>query len=414
VTVAGTAVAEYNYDANGNRLAHRWLGGSTSATYDEQDRLLTYGDIAYTYTPEGDLHTKTVAGATTTYDYDAFSNLRTVELPGGTTIEYVVDAQNRRVGKKVDGALVQGWLYADQLRIVAELDGTGAVVSRFVYGSRTNVPDYMIKAGVTYRILSDHLGSPRLVINTATGVIAQRMDYDAFGVVTIDTAPGFQPFGFAGGLYDRDSGLTRFGVRDYDALAGRWVARDPVGLSAGTTNLYSYGFNDPVNLIDPNGMLTIPFVGWVDVGENAGSTALEHWADKITSPSTTGIDLLGSYVGGLFAALWTPCTSDATFTTLSAAYGANAYVGRPFYQYYPANNAAYQSRYLTRGPGWRPPHSLGPEAAERLSLPPWNAGTAVQRVPSRWDQFIGGPHRVDPRYGHGGGGIEYLVGGWPH
>jgi hypothetical protein len=32
--------------------------------------------------------------------------------------------------------------------------------------------------------------------------LAQRLDYDAWGNVTTDTNPGFQPFGFAGGLYD--------------------------------------------------------------------------------------------------------------------------------------------------------------------------------------------------------------------
>ena len=49
---------------------------------------------------------------------------------------------------------------------VAELDGSGDLVSRFVYASKGNVPDYMVKGGVTCRIISDHLGSPRLVINT--------------------------------------------------------------------------------------------------------------------------------------------------------------------------------------------------------------------------------------------------------
>ncbi len=55
-----------------------------------------------------------------------------VVLPGGPTIEYVIDGQNRRVGRKVNGVLTQGWLYGDQLRIVAELDGSGALVSRFI------------------------------------------------------------------------------------------------------------------------------------------------------------------------------------------------------------------------------------------------------------------------------------------
>lgn len=81
----------------------------------------------------------------------------------------MIDAQNRRTGKKVNGTLVKGWLYRNQLQIAAELDGSGTVVSRFVYGTRANVPDFMIRGGITYRILSDHLGSPRVVIDTATG-----------------------------------------------------------------------------------------------------------------------------------------------------------------------------------------------------------------------------------------------------
>jgi uncharacterized protein RhaS with RHS repeats len=114
----------------------------------------------------------------------------------------------------VNGSLVQGLLYQDQLEPVAELDGSGAVVARFVYGSRPNAPDYMVKGGVTYRILSDHLGSVRLVVDTSTGAVAQRIDYDEFGRVLLDTNPGFQPFGFAGGVDDRDAGLVRFGARD--------------------------------------------------------------------------------------------------------------------------------------------------------------------------------------------------------
>ena len=58
----------------------------------------------------------------------------------------------------------------------------------------------MVKGGQTYRIVSDHLGSVRLVVNTSMGAIAQRIDYDEFGNITADTNPGFQPFGSAGGL----------------------------------------------------------------------------------------------------------------------------------------------------------------------------------------------------------------------
>jgi RHS repeat-associated protein len=111
----------------------------------------------------------------------------------------------------------------------------------------------MIKGGATYRIISDHLGSVRLVVNAATGAIAQRIDYDEFGIVTMDTSPGFQPFGYAGGVYDAQTRLVRYGTRDYDAETGRWTAKDPVRFEGGDVNLYGYGLGDPVNLFDRSG-----------------------------------------------------------------------------------------------------------------------------------------------------------------
>jgi len=80
------------------------------------------------------------------------------------------------------------------------------------------------------------------------------MDYDELGNVLLDTNPGFQPFGFAGGLYDPHTQLTRFGARDYDAGTGRWTAKDPIRFSSGDTNLYGYVLNDPINLADPWGL----------------------------------------------------------------------------------------------------------------------------------------------------------------
>jgi len=91
------------------------------------------------------------------------------------------------------------------------------------------------------------LGSPRLVVDTATGTVAQQLSYDEFGNIL---------FGFAGGIYDRDTKLTRFGARDYDAETGRWTAKDPIRFNGGDTNLYGYVLGDPVNFIDRNGLWT--------------------------------------------------------------------------------------------------------------------------------------------------------------
>lgn len=123
-----------------------------------------------------------------------------------------------------------------------------------MYASQANVPDYVIKGGVTYRIISDHLGSPRLVIDSGTGTVVQAIEYDEWGNVLSDTNPGFLPFAFAGGLYDQDTKLVRFGVRDYDSEIGRWTSKNPIRFGGGDTNFYGYVLADPVNFIDPLGL----------------------------------------------------------------------------------------------------------------------------------------------------------------
>jgi RHS repeat-associated protein len=194
-----------------------------------------------------------VGSQTTSYSYDLFGNLLHVTLPTGTALDYVVDGQNRRVGKMSAGTLTAGYLYQDALNVVAQLNASGSVVARFVFGTKSNVPDYYTTSAGTFRILSDHLGSPRLVVNTSTGAVVEEIDYDEFGNVTNDTAPGTIPYGFAGGLYDKDTGLVRFGARDYDATTGRWTSKDPLRFSGGSLNLYGYVVNDPIDFADPIG-----------------------------------------------------------------------------------------------------------------------------------------------------------------
>jgi RHS repeat-associated protein len=154
----------------------------------------------------------------------------------------------------VDGVLVQGWLYQDQLNPVAELDGVGNVISQFIYGTRANVPDYVIRNDTTYRIVADHLGSVRLVVKVTDGAVVQRVAYDEFGREVGNTNPGFQPFGYAGGLTDAQTRLTRFGMRDFDPFVGRWATKDQIVFAGASANLYAYVLDDPVNLIDPKGL----------------------------------------------------------------------------------------------------------------------------------------------------------------
>jgi RHS repeat-associated protein len=126
----------------------------------------------------------------------------------------------------------------------------------FVYATHVNVPDYMSDGTDEYRIITDHLGSPRLVVKVTDGTVAQRTDYNVLGEVKTDTNQGFQPFGFAGGIYEPGTKLVRFGARDYDPRAGgRWTTKDPIRFNGGDSNLYDYTLSDPINAVDPSGKM---------------------------------------------------------------------------------------------------------------------------------------------------------------
>jgi len=193
----------------------------------------------------------------TAYNYDELGNLLGVTLPDGKAIEYVVDAKNRRVVKKVDGTVQYRLLYKDQLNPVAKVDGSGNTLETYVYGTKANIPDYIEKDGEKYRIISDHLGSPRLVVKVSDGSIVRELEFDEFGNVTKDEGEFDMIFGFAGGLYDAETGLVRFGARDYLSEIGRWVQKDPIRFDGGTANLYEYCGNDPVNFVDPSGFYSL-------------------------------------------------------------------------------------------------------------------------------------------------------------
>ncbi len=152
--------------------------------------------------------------------------------------------------------------------------------------------------GVTYRIVTDNQGSVRLVVNAETGDVAQRLDYDSFGRVLRDTNPGFQPFGFQGGLYDPDTGLVEFGCRWYDAETGRWISKDPILLEGGW-NVYAFCDNDPVNRMDPSGLYSF----WQWTSQVIGAvTGVAQTIGGVSLAITGGISGVGAVAGAVVAA----------------------------------------------------------------------------------------------------------------
>ncbi|EFK06099.1 RHS repeat-associated core domain protein [delta proteobacterium NaphS2] len=273
VTKDGTVVEEYQYDQNGLRISEinslRGINERTFA-YSDGDHLLSAGDVTYQYDVDGFLNTRTQEGEVTTYSYSSQGELLSVTLPNGTLIEYLHDPFGRRIAKKVNGVITEKYLWQGMTRLLAIYDGSDNLVMRFQYADG-RMPNSMTLAGSTYYLAYNQVGSLRAVAD-ASGNVVKRLDYDSYGNVISDTDPSFEiPFGFAGGLYDGDTGLVRFGYRDYDPDIGRWTAKDPIFFAGGDTDLYGYCLNDPVNLIDIKGNF------WFEFGkgfsEHIGKTA---------------------------------------------------------------------------------------------------------------------------------------------
>jgi RHS repeat-associated protein len=254
VREGGVLTLDIDWDANGNRERVSGPEGALfDAVFDARDRITRQGTTSFTWASAGGLASRTRDGLTTTFTVDEQGWLRSVTLPDTSAITYVVDASGRRVVRS--GAATERLVYDAAGRLVAWASPAGT--SRFVYAGR-NVPEYFTRAGRTYAIVADHLGSPRLVVETTTGAVEQRLDYDVFGAPIRDTSPGFQPFAFAAGIWDPQTELVHFGGRDYDPATSRWIAPAPGGLRPGATNLYSYAAGNPQGLVDPTGLQPIP------------------------------------------------------------------------------------------------------------------------------------------------------------
>jgi RHS repeat-associated protein len=169
-----------------------------------------------------------------------------------------------------------------------------------VTGHQT-APEALLDGDRVLRLITDHRGSVRVVVDATTGEELQRLDYDPLGRRTIDTQPGFQPFGFAGSVHDAYTGLVHLGRRVLDPGVGRFLTADPLGFEAGQVNVYAYAGNDPVNRHDPSGtqssstgtvkVCTAPFAGSRPASADHVFLEGDGWSRGTTfAPDAEGLD----------------------------------------------------------------------------------------------------------------------------
>jgi RHS repeat-associated protein len=339
----GALVEEYRYDPNGTRNyemnAFRGISGR-DFTYSEEDHLLTAGSTSYQYDLDGFLTTKTEGANVTTYDYSSRGELLGVNLPDGRGIEYVHDPLGRRIAKKIGGAIVEKYLWQGLTRLLAVYDSSDNLLMRFEYAD-DRMPVAVKIEGVTYYLAYDQVGSLRVVADS-TGSVVKRISYDSFGNIITDTNEAFKiPFGFAGGLHDRDTRLVRFGYRDYDPDVGRWTAKDPILFSGGDTDLYGYGLNDPINAVDPDGLWTFQIGLGFNVGGILGSSKsggiifgrnseTGKWQFGLYGTLGAGLQA-GAGASGTLDLTWSPNNNITDVSGLAGTIGGSAIVSPPFF-----------------------------------------------------------------------------------
>ena len=292
LVTAGTAALpeSYGYDPAGNRtVSHR----SNSHSHDDANRLLEDQQFLYLYDLNGNLTAKTDKATSdlTSYSYDAQNQLTRIDFPGGGYAEYKYDGLGRRIEKDVDGTITR-YVY-DGTDIVMTFDDLGVLQARVNHGDRVDQPLFMARGGQATYYHGDHLGSVR-ALSDASGAVVNSYAYDAFGNTTAASETVANPYRFTAREFDAESGLSYHRARYYDGNAGRFITRDPIGLAGGDQNLYSYVFNDPVNLTDPSG--TVAAVGSA-LFNRAGQAVIGR---AIRLPSAA--DAAGALIGAAKAA----------------------------------------------------------------------------------------------------------------
>ena len=102
-------------------------------TYSDEDHLLSAGPVTYAYDSDGFLTTKTHGSEITNYSYSARGELLGVTQPDGRVVEYIHDPLGRRIAKKINGNIVEKYLWQGMTRLLAVYDASSTLLTRFEY-----------------------------------------------------------------------------------------------------------------------------------------------------------------------------------------------------------------------------------------------------------------------------------------
>ncbi|HXI69558.1 MAG TPA: RHS repeat-associated core domain-containing protein [Verrucomicrobiae bacterium] len=278
-------------------LPHTTTIPTRNMTYDDDNRLATVNGSSVTNDLDGNLTGAPLTNGTfASYTYDTRNRLLNA---GGVTNAY--DAAGNRVG------LVQG------TNATVLLVNPNAKLPQVLMRIRNGVTNYYIYgAGLLYQITEtatatntltyhyDYRGST-IALSADSGLVTDRIEYSAYGLMTYRTGTSDTPFLFNGryGVQTDPNGLLFMRARYYNPFLCRFISADPSGFGGGL-NCYAYANGNPVSLIDPFGLNAAStgdsFFSWLDPSLNipaANQRMIDFYGSQNTDTFMNALDYLG-------------------------------------------------------------------------------------------------------------------------
>jgi len=291
----------YAYDRYGNRWQESPYGTGNSCN----SRPLSFNAnnhiVGYMYDAAGN---ELYDGAHN-YTYDAESRIRSVD----TNLTYVYDADGRRVAKKNGTTFTADYILDQSGRELAQLDGGGTLVRGEIYAGGRHAGTYNNQG--LYFTFVDHLATERIRRN-ADGSALETCTNLPFGDGLTCSGTDVSALHVTGKERDTESSLDYFGARHYASTMGRFMTADqaadetiPVPLpfadfrNPQSLNLYSYGLNNPVSNVDPDGHDVHVCVDNSSGGQNCFNMSDKDYANLQQQQSEqNGINMPGGSMPG--------------------------------------------------------------------------------------------------------------------
>lgn len=252
-------IEAFGYDPTGNRTTKTWQGAQQSYVYAPGSHwLLDTGSDQRMYDAAGNMVQRTEGRTEFGYEHGAHNRYQRHLVNGTEIARYAYNGHGERTCAWVGETLTR-FVYDTGGRLLGEYQASGKPIIEYVYLGDLPVAAFAAQ-GLVY-IETDHLGTPRVVVDAATNATLWHWpltgrafgEHDPVAPAQEGTAPFVFGLRYPGQRADGESGLNYNYFRDYESGTGRYIQSDPIGLTGGVST-FSYALAAPLLLLDPLGL----------------------------------------------------------------------------------------------------------------------------------------------------------------